>query len=173
MTTDNREKFHQKYQAGKQALERGQYRLSIENLEAATELVALNSRRGGEAQIWLVTAYQAANKLDQAIALAQELITHPDTQTREQAQRILYIIKAPQLTRPKEWMSEIPDLAATDQGAPSYVAGKKKSNSQPAELEIEDREQSPTEAPDNQFVWFALLLIMVILGGLTWLSSAH
>ena len=173
MTTDNREKFHQKYQAGKQALERGQYRLSIENLEAAKELVALNSRRGGEVQIWLVTAYQAANKLDQAIALAQELITHPDTQTREQAQRILYIIKAPQLARPKEWMSEIPDLASTDQGMPSYVAGKKKSNSPPAELELEASEQSPTEAPDNQFVWFALLLIIVILGSLAWWSSAH
>ncbi len=173
MTTDNREKFHQKYQAGKQALERGQYRLSIENLEAAKELVALNSRRGGEAQIWLVTAYQAANKLDQAIALAQELITHPDSQTREQAQRILYIIKAPQLARPKEWMSEIPDLASTDQGMSSYVAGKKKSNSQPAELEPETLEQSSKEAPDNQFVWFALLLIIVILVSLAWLSSAH
>ncbi len=173
MTTDNREKLHQKYQAGKQALERGQYRLSIENLEAAKELVALNSRRGGEVQIWLVTAYQAANKLDQAIALAQELITHPDTQTREQAQRILYIIKAPQLTRPKEWMSEIPDLGSTDQTMSSYVTGKKKSNSKPAELEPETREQSPKEASDNQFVWFALLLIIVILGSLAWLSSAH
>ena len=173
MTTDNREKFHQKYQAGKQALERGQYRLSIENLEAATELVALNSRRGGEAQIWLVTAYQAANKLDQAIALAQELITHPDNQTREQAQRILYIIKAPKLARPKEWMSEIPDLAATDQGKPRYVAAKQKSTPKPTELELEDGEQSSTEAPDNQFVWFALLLIIAVLSCLAWLSSAH
>lgn len=52
MTVDNQEKFQQKYQAGKQAMERGQYRLSIENLEAAKDLVAPNSRRGGEAQIW-------------------------------------------------------------------------------------------------------------------------
>ncbi|MGB5633900.1 MAG: outer membrane protein assembly factor BamD [Waterburya sp.] len=170
MTIDNQEKFHQKYQVGKEALERGQYRLSVENLEAAKELVSLNSRQGGEVQIWLVTAYQAANKLDQAIALAQELITHPDSQTREQAQRILYIIKAPKLNRPKEWMSEIPDLATADQGTPRYVSAKKKSSSQPAQPKLEDRQPYPTDTQDNQFVWFALLLIIVILGGLAWLS---
>ena len=74
MTTDNQERFQQRYQAGKQALESGKYRQSIENLEIAKELVAPNSRRGGEAQIWLVSAYQAANQLDQAIAsMKQEL----------------------------------------------------------------------------------------------------
>ena len=87
MTINN--EFQQRYQAGKQALERGQYRQSIEQLEIAKDLVSPNSRRGGEARVWLVTAYQAANKIEEAIALAQELITHPDLQTREQAQRIL------------------------------------------------------------------------------------
>lgn len=170
MTADNREKFQQKYQAGKQALERGQYRLSIENLEAARELVASNSRRGGEAQIWLVTAYQAANKIDEAIALAQELILHPDTQTREQAQRILYIIKAPILERPKEWMSEIPDLAEADTGASRYVTAKKKSTVQPTEIELEDFEPSPTDPEDDRFIWFALILVSLIVGSLVWLG---
>ncbi|MBE9045410.1 outer membrane protein assembly factor BamD [Pleurocapsales cyanobacterium LEGE 10410] len=169
MTVNNREKFHQKYQAGKKALERGQYRLSIENLEAAKELVASNSRQGGEAQIWLVTAYQAANQIEQAIALCQELVTHPNTQTREQAQRILYIIKAPVLERPKEWMSEIPDLADAEQGASRYVAAKKKLVQNTPQLE-EDLDSSPTDAQDNQFVWFALVLVLVILGSLVWLS---
>lgn len=169
MTVDNQEQFQQKYQAGKQAMEMGQYRLSIDNLEAAKDLVAPNSRRGGEAQIWLVTAYQAANQIDQAIALAQELITHPDTQTREQAQRILYIMKAPKLERPKEWMSEIPDLAQADQGAPRYVAAKKQSTT-PSEIKLEYSQTTPTEAKDNQFVWFALGLIILIIGSLVWLN---
>jgi len=164
VTTDNQEKFQQKYQAGKQALERGEYRFSIENLEVAKDLVPANSRRGGEAQVWLVTAYQAANKLDQAIALAQELITHPDTQTREQAQRILYIMKAPKLERPKEWMSEIPDLATADQSTSRYVGAKKKPTSQPQAIEFEDLPSAPTDSQDNQFVWFAVLLILLILG---------
>lgn len=170
MTIDNQEKFQQKYQAGKQALERGQYRLSIENLEVAKELVSSNSRRGGEAQIWLVTAYQAANQIDQAIALAQELITHPDAQTREQAQRILYIMKAPKLERPKEWMSEIPDLAAADQGTSRYVGAKKKPDSQSAVKEFDQPPTDRSDPQDNQFIWFALLLIILILGSLTWLN---
>ncbi|MEO1004995.1 MAG: outer membrane protein assembly factor BamD [Cyanobacteria bacterium J06638_38] len=168
---NNREKFQQKYQAGKEALERGQYRLSIENLEAAKELIEPNSRRGGEAQIWLVTAYQAANKLDQAIALGQELITHPDTQTREQAQRILYIINAPKLERPKEWMSEIPDLSKVDSDVSRYVTAKKKPNSPPAQRNLGNLEPSATETTDNQFIWFAVVLVVLILGSLIWLGK--
>ena len=166
MTTDNLEKFQQKYATGKTALERGNYRLSIENLEAARELIPLNSRRGGQAAIWLVTAYQAANKITEAIALCQELIVHPDTQTREQAQRILYIIKAPKLERPKEWMSEIPNLADADRGASRYVAAKKPAVKTAAELELEDLDSPPTDTQDNRFLWFAFFLVAIILGGL-------
>lgn len=168
MTADNQEKFQQKFQAGKQALEMGQYRQSIEYLEAAKDLVMPNSRRGGEAKVWLVTAYQAANKIDEAIALAQELIMHPNIQTREQAQRILYIMKAPKLERPKEWMSEIPDLAEADKGASRYVGAKKKSTRKPAELELEDLEPIPTEVKDKDFLWFAFALVTVIVGSLFW-----
>ena len=169
MTADNQEKFQQQFQAGKQALERGQYRQSIEYLEAAQDLLMPNSRRAGEAKVWLVTAYQAANQIESAIALAQELITHPDLQTREQAQRILYIMKAPKLERPKEWMSEIPDLAETDKGTSRYVSAKPKSPAKPKELELEDLEPIPTEVKDKDFLWFALILVIVIVGSLYWL----
>ncbi len=172
MTADNLEKFHLKYLAGKEALERGQYRLSIDNLEAAKELISPNSRRGGEAQIWLVTAYQAANKISEAIALCQELATHPDAQTREQAQRILYIIKAPKLERPKEWMSEIPDLSSTDPGQSRYVTAKKSTQPSSTKPEYEDLDLSQVDTEDNQFIWFAFILIMVIISSLVWLSRS-
>ena len=168
MTADNQE-FRQQYQAGKQALERGRYRLSIEHLEAAKDLVAPYSRSGGEVQIWLVTAYQAANQIEEAIALAQELTVHPDTQTREQAQRILYIIKAPVLERPREWMSEIPDLAEADKSASRYMTAKKKAAS-PTELELEDLEPTSEDSTDNQFIWFAVILLTLIIGSLIWLG---
>jgi hypothetical protein len=170
VTVDNSEKFQLKYQAGKEALEKGQYRLSIENLEAAKELVSLNSRRGGEAQIWLVTAYQAANLIPEAVALCQELATHADLQTREQAKRILYIIQAPALNRPKEWMSEIPDLANADQSKPQYIAAKKKTKNSFSESVDEELDLSQVDTKDNQFVWFALLIVIVILGSLVWLN---
>jgi len=86
------------------------------------------------------------------------LITHPDTQTREQAQRILYIMKAPKLERPKEWMSEIPDLATADQSTSRYVGAKKKPTSQPQAIEFEDLPPAPTDSQDNQFVWFAVFV---------------
>lgn len=170
MTTDNLEKFQQKFQAGKAALERGNYRLSIEQLEAAKEEVALNSRKGGEAQIWLLSAYQAANKISEAIALCQELIVHPDTQTREQAQRILYIIKAPKLERPPEWMSEIPDLSNTDSSTPRYVAAKKATSKSSLDLLEEDLDLPPAEESDDRFMWFALFFSAIIVAGLFWLS---
>lgn len=170
MTTHNTEKFHQSYEAGKQALERNQYGLSVEYLETAKELVSDNSRLGGEAQIWLVTAYQAANKFDDAIALCEKLITHPNVQTREQAQRILYIMKAPQLERPPEWMSEIPDLADTNQGSPKYVTVKKQTVKDPLEIELENVEAPSTNDQDNQFIAFALGLTALILVGLIWFS---
>ncbi|MEL6442370.1 MAG: tetratricopeptide repeat protein [Cyanobacteria bacterium J06621_8] len=168
MTANNQEKFQQKYLAGKQALERGQYRLSIECLEAAKELTAPNSRRGGEAQIWLLSAYQAANQLEQAIALAQELCTHPDGQTREQAQRILYIINAPRLERPKEWMTEIPDLSSADSDGSRYVAAKNKPTNSSSVSTAVTEERSTASAADNQFIWFALILVGLILGSLLW-----
>ena len=170
MTVDNRQKFQLKYQAGKEALERGQYRLSIANLEAAKELSVPGSRRSGEAQIWLVTAYQAANKIDEAIALAQELVTHPDGETRQQAQRLLYIIKAPKLMRPKEWMSEIPDLATSESGKSQYVTAKKKTSKSSVQPIAEERELSMVETQDNQFIWVALLLVLAIVGSLWWLN---
>lgn len=171
MTTDNREKFQEKFQAGKTELERGNYRLSIENLKTAREYISPNSRKGGEAGVWLVSAYQASNKMEEAIALCQELIVHPNLQTREQAQRILYIIKAPKLERPPEWMSEIPDLGNTDQGASRYVRAKKPLPKASNELSEEDFAPLPTDTANNQFVWFAFFLVVVILGSLVWLSQ--
>lgn len=172
MTTDNREKFQEKFQAGKVALERGNYRLSIENLKVAREYIPLNSRKGGEAGVWLVSAYQASDKIDEAIALCQELMAHPDLQTREQAQRILYIIKAPKLERPQEWMSEIPDLSDTDKGVSRYVTAKKSPSKSLAELSEEDLDLPPVDGADNQFMWFAFFLVAAILGSLVWLSQA-
>ncbi|MEL6929853.1 MAG: outer membrane protein assembly factor BamD [Cyanobacteria bacterium J06600_6] len=172
MTADNQEKFQQQFQAGKQALERGQYRQSIKHLEAAQNLIMPSSRRAEEAKIWLVTAYQAANQIDSAIALAQELVSHPNLQTRDQAQRILYIMTAPKLERPKEWMSEIPDLGDADKGASRYVSAKKKAPAKPKELELEDLEPVPTEVKDQDFLWFSLVLVAVIVGSLFWFGSA-
>ena len=172
MVSENREKFQIQYQAGKIAFEKGEYRQSVQYLEEATELINATSRLGGEAQIWLVTAYQAMGKEQDAIALCQTLTTHPHLNIRQQAQNLLYILKAPQLKRPKEWMSEIPDLANTSEGKPKYVTAKSKINSS-----YDSNKQTPepvdlsqVNTKDNQFIGVALVLMVLILLGFFWFS---
>ena len=172
MVSNNREKFQIQYQAGKKAFERGEYRQSVQYLEAAKELTSNSSRLGGEAQIWLVTAYQAAGKDKEAIALCQELATHPHPEIRQQSQRLLYIIKAPQLKRPKEWMSEIPDLADTADGKPKYITAKSTTNSSSSTSNKtpEPVDLSQVNTQDNQFIWVALVLTLLTFAGLFWLN---
>ena len=62
------EKFYLEYQSGKAAFERGEYRASIEHLSTARNLVNLSSGLGGEVQMWLVMAYEAAGQKAEAIA---------------------------------------------------------------------------------------------------------
>ncbi|MGK7872759.1 MAG: tetratricopeptide repeat protein [Xenococcaceae cyanobacterium] len=167
--SENQEKFQIEYQAGKYALERGQYRLSVQHLEKASQLVALPSRLGGEANIWLVTAYQAAGMQAEAIALCKQLCKHPHSEIRKQSKHLLYIIEAPQLKRPREWMTEIPDLGALSDSEPKYRRGSglaKQSQSSPGD----PIDLSQVNTKDNQFIWVALLVILLTFGGLIWLS---
>ena len=78
MSSENTEKFRIEYQAGKAAYERGDYRVSVKHLEAASALMSRNSRLGGEAQIWLAIAYEAAGQQSEAIALCPHLSRLPD-----------------------------------------------------------------------------------------------
>lgn len=171
----DREKIQFNYQAGKTALERGEYSQSIKYLEIAKQLSVSSSRLGGEVQIVLVTAYQAAGMRTEAIALCRQLVTHPSLETRKQAKRILFIIEAPQLKRPKEWMTEIPDLTqVTENESQSKYASfervqksgiQKKSTQIPEAIDL-----SQVNTKDNQFIWVALLLSLSILAGLFWLN---
>lgn len=172
VVSENREKFQIQYQAGKIAFERGEYRQTVQYLEAAQELIESSSRLGGEAQIWLVTAYQAAAKEQKAIALCQALATHPHLEIRQQSQRLLYIMQAPQLKRPKEWMSEIPDLASSSEGKPKYVTAKSKTNSSSSSSDKTPKpvDLSQVNTKDNQFIGVALVFILLIFLGLFWLN---
>jgi hypothetical protein len=169
--TDNREEFQQQYLAGKEAFERGDYRQSIIHLELAKGSVNLASRIGGEIQMWLVTAYQASGNVTAAVSLCQQLLSHPNPLIRKQAQRVVYIIEAPQLKRPKEWMSEIPDLNnMSEEGAFSIAAKSRNNNSLKQKIETEI-DPSEINTQDNQFIWVALAAIIVIFIGLFYFSN--
>ncbi len=167
----NKEQFQIEYQAGKAAFERGDYRVSVKHLEAASALMNRTSRLGGEAQIWLVTAYDAAGQKAEAIALCEQLSRHPDPETRKQGKRLLYILSAPQLKRPAEWMTQIPDLGTIAESDPKDRRGSQSpvatSNRKPKE-ELELLDLSQVNTKDNQFIWVALIALSLIVGGLVW-----
>ncbi len=168
MSAENEEKFRIEYEAGKAVFERGEYRTAVKRLEAASALVPRNSRLGGEARLWLVTAYQAAGQTSEAIALCEQLNSHPDLETSKQSKSLLYILKAPQLKRPAEWMTEIPDLGAIAESEPSYRRGTNTSTKPKRNPEEKLEAIDPTEinTKDNQFIWIALIASLMILGSL-------
>jgi hypothetical protein len=162
VTLEQENTFEINYQLGKRAFEKGEYRQSIEFLKAASQQVIPSTAMGGEVMMWLVTAYQANGQQTEAIALCQKLTTHPDFEIRKQAKNLLYIIQAPQLQRPKEWMVEIPDLTQAEESDLENRRGaglvKPQTKSQPKNYDLIDL--SEVETKDNQFIWFALVIII-------------
>ena len=172
MSSESLEIAKQRYRNGKAAFENGQYRQAVEELEKACALLPRNTRLGGEIQIWLATAYEAAGRNQEAIALCEQLKRHPYPDTSKDARRLQYIFKAPKLKRPKEWMTEIPDLGALsddDSKIRLAVSPKKSSQSQESE-ELEFIDLSQVNTKDNRFILLALIIIAITLASLVWLS---
>jgi tetratricopeptide (TPR) repeat protein len=148
-----------RYQSGKIAMENGQYQRAVDCLEKASALLARNTSFGGEVDIWLVTAYEAKGLTKEAIALCQELTRHPDYETRQQAKQLVYILQAPKLKRPQEWMTEIPDLDGSAVNKPKAVIIKpQKSPLPPITSEAEYVDLSQVNQ-DNRFIWIALTVL--------------
>jgi tetratricopeptide (TPR) repeat protein len=175
MTTESLEIAKSRYQIGKLAFENGQYREAVENLETASSVLAPNTRLAGEVSIWLVTAYEAAGRTEDAIALCQKLRRHPHAETKKQARQLIYILQAPKLKRPKEWMSEIPDLGAiSDNDSKRFVPVKsQKSTARQKSAEPEYVDLSTVNTKDNLFIWVALTAFGIIISYLVWLNSVN
>jgi hypothetical protein len=174
MSTEALEQAKQFYHRGKTEFERGSYRQSVQELEQASALVERQTRFGGEVQIWLVTAYEAAGQRQDAISLCKQLNRHPDLETREQSRRLLYILEAPQLNRKPEWLTQIPDLSnLEDNASPTFqvkIAPAKPPRARSA-FQIDDPiDLTQVKTNDNAFIWLALGAISLILGAVWWLS---
>ena len=172
--TESLEIATKEYLAGVAAFERGQYPESVKRLEKASALVNRNSSLGGKVLIWLVTAYEAAGQQTEAFALCEQIKQHPDAETSKQGKRLLYIMQAPQLKRPTEWLTQIPDLAAiadnTNQArlsSPNLPRALPKP-SQPPEEPVD---LSQVNTKDNQFILVSLLAISLIIGWLFWRNA--
>jgi thioredoxin-like negative regulator of GroEL len=172
-SADKQQQITIAYQAGKEAFERGRYREAVQYLAKASALTVQQTPLGGEIRIWLVTAYQAAEQTPEAIALCRQLHHHPDLEIRKQSRRLLYILEAPKLNLRSDWLTQIPDLSRVADQAPKEFQGRSVTTSarltrQQADPEPVDLSQVNTQ--DNQFLWIALLAIVLLIGGLVWLS---
>lgn len=168
-----REQVQTVYRLGQAAFERGRYREAIAAFEQALELASKNTVLGGEIQMWLVNAYAAGGRQADAIALCRRLTRHPDTETKQQSKRLLYILEAPRLALKPEWVTQIPDLSGLADGqttleSPYSQKPKRSRRARVAEPKPVDLNQVNTA--DNQFVWVALVGAAIVLGGLLWLS---
>lgn len=171
MSTENLEIARSLYQTGKLNIENGQYREAVENLQQASALLSRNSRLGGEVEIWLVTAYEAAGRNQEAIDLCQQLQRHSFPETSKQAKRLLYILKAPKLQRPSEWMTEIPDLGKlSDNDQKIRATGNPVKSTRQVAIEPEIIDLNQVNTKDNRFIWVALVVIVLTLSYLAWLS---
>jgi tetratricopeptide (TPR) repeat protein len=173
VSTESIEIAKTRYQQGINAFEGGQYRQAVELLEIASAMLSRNTRLGGEVQIWLATAYEADGRVDDAIALCEQLKRHPHAETSTQARRLQYIWKAPKLQRPKEWMTEIPDLGSiSDNGNKTKLVfnPSKSSNEQKKAPEPEYVDLSQVNTEDNRFIWVALVIVALTVLYLIWLS---
>ncbi|MDJ0706475.1 MAG: hypothetical protein QNJ46_24660 [Leptolyngbyaceae cyanobacterium MO_188.B28] len=177
MKSEDLEGAKVEYAYGQAAFEGGEYRQSIQHLEEAAGLVNKLTPFGGEIQIWLVTAYDAAARHQDAIALCSKLCRHPDFEIRKQSRQLLYILEAPKLKTRPEWLTKIPDLESISEetndafkggGRYAQISPRKSRKSSNAEPEPIDPSQVNTQ--DNQFIWFALIGVVFILGSLVWLG---
>ncbi len=167
--------FDPDYQSGQIAFERGQYRQAVSYFLAAVAQVQPNTQLGGEVQIWLVTAFEAAGQLPEAQALCQKLANHPNLDTRQASKRLLYIMQAPELTRRDEWLTKIPDLTHLEDGnGNGAVNNTPMPLSPPQPRSLEERyapvDLSQVNTKDNNFIAIALILTLVTLAGL-WLMA--
>ena len=169
--------FEIDYQSGQSAFERGEYRQAVSYLVAAVAQVQPNTRIGGEAQVWLVTALEASGQIAEAKSLCQKLANHPNLDTRQASKRLLYIMQAPELARREEWMTKIPDLSYLEDAEGNSVVNNTPIAPPlpPKPRSLEERyapiDLSQVNTKDNGFVWLALILTLLILLGCWWTAQ--
>ncbi len=158
---------------GQAAFERGRYKKAIAHFQTALALSNPIGMRGGEIQLWLVNAYIAAGEDQAGLALCRKLIRHPDLDTQRQGKRLLYILEAPELELKPEWTTKIPDLSNLDEDSGKQYAQKAKKprrRKPKPEPEPEPLDLSQVNTEDNQFIWIALIGVLLTIIGLFWFS---
>jgi len=163
------------FAAGQLAFERGNYRDAVCALEEGNRLAGGATFLGGNIQLWLMNAYSAAGRSQEAIALGEKLSKHPDVDIRKQSKRVLEILQAPELQRRPDWLTTIPDLSELEESNNADFTIRKYNppvkSKQPPSAESPPEDLSQINTRDNGFLWAAIALILLTLGGVWWLGG--
>jgi tetratricopeptide (TPR) repeat protein len=164
------------YLQGQDAFERGQYREAIHYFQHALSLTSESSTLGGAIQVWLVTAYEASERREEALALCRALRTHANYETRQQAKQLLYILEAPKLQLKPEWLTQIPELnesgnISTYRNSTPRAVGQVTQRNSSASPKWSTEPMEPMEPKESSgFLGLALGVSVAVLI-LWWLSS--
>ncbi|MGD1906837.1 MAG: hypothetical protein ACFB0C_12690 [Leptolyngbyaceae cyanobacterium] len=169
MSDEKQELAISQHQAGQAAFERGDYKMAVGCFEQGANLAPANSPLGGDIRLWLVNAYAAANRQEEAIALCETLTRYPDLDVRKQGKRLLYILNAPRLQLKAEWQTQIPDLSRLEQdGDTKFSQYKPPAQTVAPKPEPKPEDLSQMNTEDNGFLWVALIGIGLALGWWWW-----
>lgn len=105
------------FEQGTALFNRGRYARAARFFAAAVAVVGLESRAGGQYQLWFAQALDAAGEKAKAANILDHLGSHEDSDVRKVATEIRYILTAPALELDKSNFLEIPgfedDFSAT------------------------------------------------------------
>ncbi|WP_019500966.1 tetratricopeptide repeat protein [Pseudanabaena sp. PCC 6802] len=161
----DRELYQELYQAGVRSFERGNYQQAIAQFQQALDGVNAKTKIGGEIQVWLANAYDAAGNSTEAIALCRSLKTHSDRDVRKSANYVLGILSAPKLSNLKDATSKIPSLKGLDDqisSRPLGVSGSKLPQAKP-ENQLPTGSSLDTQTSQqeqNRFLWIAIVITL-------------
>jgi hypothetical protein len=153
-------------QAGRGAVERGDYRQALQLLQPLSETLSPLTAAGAELQLLLATAHQGRGDQLEAARCCRAALGCADSSWRRQAQAVLDILEAPQLRRPEEWNLKLPqlgDLPPLEGAGRGWSSGARRASAEQAAPPPVGKPKAP--------IGFALVAITLLLGLTLLLSS--
>lgn len=92
------------------AFNKGKYSVAVALYEDAVSLVGLESRLGGQYELWHAQALDAAGEKKRAAKMLQKLRSHSDADVRKVSAELLFIMTAPKLELEPGTFLDIPAL---------------------------------------------------------------
>ncbi len=158
-----------KLKAAEKALERGDYKQSLNYLQQLATECDASSKEGAKIKFLMITAWMGEGENKKAIGLCKELAKHQDYIYRQQAKELIPILDAPILSKPENWSLKIPPLNLE----PSLNKNKKRKK-----ILAKNIQQLPPTGPTQPFqkgftilVALILLLLTILLSGCVQLTS--